>query len=134
MPEIDEVTWTKTISEPHVQEGMAAPHLRADLVGDWEGYQCRITPMNWKRGMYQALVSGDPGKHCPRLQNSYMTAETALRWCLEAMEKLSDEEEGRAAHVDRVRVFWQEVSEEGMERIGRMVGLAGAGAEGGDQK
>ena len=122
MPRIDEVTWTMTVSEPPATG--AATHLQhADMIGDWEGYQCRITPLHWKRGLYQAQVVGTAWKEHPSLLNSYMTAPTALHWCLETMEWLHQEEDRRIEIARRNRGIYGEIMGDAMKHIGRLVGL-----------
>ena len=97
MPKLKEVKWTSTqgggTQEDRTTSGIVFQHI-----GDWQDCQCQIVPSYRMPGMYRvhATLHGQPGAF---REARNLTADEAIRWCLETMDAITlTREERQRAH------------------------------------
>lgn len=113
MPELNEVRWSSygNVENPRV-------HL-----GEWEGYQCHITPRSDRGGLYDVTISSVRNDWTEPAQAAGMTGVDAVHWCLENLEAL------RGSEAERKRIHLQARGEErrrienGFAAMNRLLGV-----------
>ena len=120
MPKLEEVRWHRAQGSATQEDRTTNGNIMIHL-GDWEKIQCRITPNHRAPGMYRAHVtSGEPWGY-QEAQN--LTAQEALDWCLETMERLVRNRDERKHAHQVLRDFEDRNGRDSSKAMDQLLGL-----------
>ena len=104
------------------QEDRSSSGIVFQHTGDWKDCQCQITPSYRMPGMYRvhAALLGQPNAF---REATNLTADEAIRWCLETMEAITlTRDERQRAHQALVD-FEERNGQESFRVMNRMLRL-----------